>query len=149
DEIILQFIWGSICHAVHERVQFAVTRLDLIEELIDLQVVRNVELKRRRSGQSFYKILRLLRETLILIGNCQRSPRRLQLLRNRPRNTTLVGNPKNDRHSTLHVDHQVLRETNKNNRATFTPETREEREQPKSTTKDTKYHEGNSGERTT
>jgi len=78
---------------VHHTIFF----LELIKQLGDLIVLRNVTHESRSAGQVRDQVFGLELQSFVLIGDRQSPASLLQLLRNRPRDTALVGQSKNHR----------------------------------------------------
>ena len=96
DEIALQVVGGSEGHAVHQRIELAVALFQLLEELRNLFVARDVALKGLRVRQRGDQVVGFLFQALVLVGDGQLRSGLLHLLRDRPGDAALVGHAKDD-----------------------------------------------------
>ena len=90
-ELALQLFGGREGDAVYQRVEFAVARLQLLEQLRDLFVAADIALKGLRIGQRRDQVIGFLLQALVLVGDGQLRPGLLHLLRNGPGNAAFVG----------------------------------------------------------
>ena len=97
------------CHAVHQAVQFSITRLQILEQFGNLFVRGNVAHKSCRAGQIGDQILGFLLQPLVLIGDRQTPAAFVDLLGNGPGNAALVGQSKDYRRLLLIAHPLVLR----------------------------------------
>ena len=95
-ETALQIFSGSIGDAVDDVVKLAVALFQLGEQLFDLRVVRHVALEAIGIRKRVDHLLRLLPQSLVLIGNGELGARFLELLGDRPRDTALIGYAENN-----------------------------------------------------
>ena len=91
DEFAFQFLGGSEGHAVHQGIEFAVARFQLLEELGNFLVARDITLKGLGIRQRGNQVVGFLFQALVLVGDGQLRSGLLHLLRNRPGNAALVG----------------------------------------------------------
>src|SRR5258708_33942629 len=90
DELALQVALGGESDAVHQPVQHAVARLQLLEEPRDLFILRDVAHETRGPGKLGDEIFRFELEAFVLISDSQAPARLLQLLRDGPGDPAFV-----------------------------------------------------------
>ena len=100
-EFAFQVLGGSVGDAVYQRIELAIALFQLLEELRDLFVARDVALESLRVGQLRDQVGGFLLQALVLIGDGELRPGLLHLLRNGPRDAALVGHAKHYRRFSL------------------------------------------------
>src|SRR4051794_23183273 len=87
---------------MHDRVKLAIFLLQFGKQGVDLLITRDVAHERLGARKRSYQLVSFLFQTLVLIGNGELRPGRLQPLRDRPRDAALIRNSKYNRCLAVH-----------------------------------------------
>src|SRR5437588_5483840 len=117
-EIALEFFGRRKGNTVDQGVQKTIAFFEFGEEMVNLEVVRDIAAKGLGARQSGYQVLGFGFEPLILIGNRQPRARGLHGLRYAPGDAALVGHAENDGGASFHglLHSELSRETSKDNK---------------------------------